>query len=56
MPYWRFSNFYFFFFASIGVLVPYWSLYLKSLGFGPAEIGELMAVIMATKIVAPNVW
>lgn len=56
MPYWRFSNFYFFFFASIGVLVPYWSLYLKSLGFGPAEIGELMAVIMATKIVAPNIW
>lgn len=56
MPYWRFSKFYFFFFASIGVLVPYWSLYLKSLGFGPAEIGELMAVIMATKIVAPNIW
>ncbi len=56
MPYWRFSNFYFFFFASIGVLVPYWSLYLKSLGFGPAEIGELMAVIMATKIIAPNIW
>lgn len=56
MPYWRLSNFYFFFFASLGVLVPYWSLYLKSLGFGPAEIGELMAVIMATKVVAPNVW
>ncbi len=56
MPYWRFSNFYLFFFASLGVLVPYWSLYLKSLGFGPAEIGELMALIMATKVVAPNVW
>ena len=56
MPYWRFSSFYLFFFASIGVLVPYWSLYLKSLGFGPAEIGELMAVIMATKIIAPNIW
>ncbi len=56
MPYWRFSNFYLFFFASLGVLIPYWSLYLKSLGFSPAEIGELMAVIMATKIVAPNIW
>lgn len=56
MPYWRLSNFYLFFFASLGVLVPYWSLYLKSLGFSPAEIGELMAVIMATKIVAPNIW
>lgn len=56
MPYWRLSNFYLFFFASLGVLVPYWSLYLKSLGFGPAEIGELMALIMATKIIAPNIW
>jgi PPP family 3-phenylpropionic acid transporter len=56
MPYWRLSNFYFFFFASLGVLIPYWSLYLKSLGFGPAAIGELMALIMATKVVAPNIW
>ncbi len=56
MSYWRFSNFYLFFFASVGALVPYWALYLKSLGFGAAEIGELMAVIMATKIVAPNIW
>ena len=56
MPYWRLSNFYLFFFASVGVLVPYWSLYLKSLGFGASDIGELMAVIMATKIIAPNIW
>lgn len=56
MSYWRFSNFYLFFFASVGALVPYWALYLKSLGFGAAEIGELMAVIMATKVVAPNIW
>ncbi|WP_126456072.1 MFS transporter [Sulfuriflexus mobilis] len=55
-PYWRLSGFYLFYFASIGVLVPYWPLYLKSLGFTPSAIGELMAVIMATKVVAPNVW
>ena len=55
-PYWRLSGFYFFYFASIGVLVPYWALYLKSLNFAPREIGELIAVIMATKIIAPNVW
>ena len=55
-PYWRLSGFYLFYFASIGVLVPYWPLYLESLGFGPREIGELMAVVMATKIVAPNIW
>jgi PPP family 3-phenylpropionic acid transporter len=54
--YWRLSGFYFFYFASLGALIPYWGLYLKSLGFGAVEIGELIAIIMATKIVAPNIW
>lgn len=56
MLYWRLSGFYFFYFAALGALIPYWGLYLKSLGFGAVEIGELVAIIMATKIVAPNVW
>ncbi|MDX2456509.1 MAG: MFS transporter, partial [Gammaproteobacteria bacterium] len=34
----------------------YWSLYLKSLDFSITEIGQLMAILMATKIVAPNIW
>jgi len=55
-PYWRLSGFYLFYFASLGILVPYWPLYLESLNFGPREIGELMAVVMATKIIAPNIW
>ena len=54
--YWRLSGFYFFYFASLGALIPYWGLYLKTLGFGAAEIGELVAIIMATKIIAPNIW
>ncbi len=54
--YWRLSGFYFFYFASLGALVPYWGLYLRSLGFGLVEIGELVAIIMATKIIAPNIW
>lgn len=56
MPYWRLSAFYFSYFAVLGVLVPYWGLYLKSLGFGPQYIGILMAIPLATKIVAPNIW
>jgi len=56
MPYWRLSAFYFSYFAVLGVLVPYWGLYLKSLGFGPQVIGVLMAIPLATKIVAPNIW
>ena len=56
MPYWRLSGFYFFYFSSLGALAPYWGLYLKSLGFTAAAIGIMMAVIMATKIVSPNIW
>lgn len=55
-PYWRLSGFYFFYFASLGALIPYWGPYLRSLGFSELAIGELVAIIMATKIVAPNVW
>ncbi|MDH3981029.1 MAG: MFS transporter [Gammaproteobacteria bacterium] len=56
MMYWRLSGFYLFYFASLGALVPYWSLYLKSLDFSVTEIGQLFAILMGTKIVAPNVW
>jgi len=51
--YHRLSAFYFFFFAALGAFVPYWSLFLKSLGFSSIEIGELLAIVMASKLVAP---
>jgi len=56
MIYWRLSGFYLFYFASLGALIPYWSLYLESLHFSVTEIGQLVAILMATKIVAPNIW
>lgn len=56
MPYWRLSGFYFAYFAALGALVPYWGLYLQDRGFAPLEIGQLMAILMATKILAPNLW
>ncbi len=56
VPYWRLSGFYFFYFATVGALVPYWSLYLKDSGFNPIQIGQLSALLIGTKIVAPNVW
>jgi len=56
MPYWRLSGFYLFYFAALGALLPYWGLYLKSIGFDAKAIGSLFAIIMGTKIVAPNVW
>jgi PPP family 3-phenylpropionic acid transporter len=56
MNYWRLSGFYLFYFATLGALVPYWNLYLRSLDFSVTEIGQLTAILMATKIVAPYVW
>lgn len=47
---------YFFYFAGIGVYLPYWSPYLRSLGFSAAEIGELLAIFLATKLFAPYIW
>lgn len=56
IPYWRLSGFYFFYFATLGALVPYWAVYLKDRGFDAVEIGSLMAMLMASKMVAPNIW
>lgn len=56
LPYWRLSAYYFFYFASLGALVPYWGLFLQSRGFGPLAIGELMATLAGTKILAPMIW
>ncbi len=50
------AGFYFFYFASIGAFLPYWSLYLKYLEFSARQIGELSAVLLATKIFAPYLW
>lgn len=56
VPYGRLAAFYFFYFASLGAFIPFWGLYLQHLGLPAARIGEAMAVVMATKIVAPNLW
>ncbi len=56
MPAIRLSSFYFFWFAALGALLPYWGLYMLDLGYRPAQIGAIFAILMATKMVAPNVW
>ena len=56
MPYWRLSGFYFAYFAALGAIVPYFSIYLRSVGFNAAEIGELMALILISRIIAPYIW
>lgn len=56
MTHWRLSNVYFWFFALLGGMLPYWSLYLEGRGFSYLQIASLMATIQLTKIVAPSVW
>jgi len=53
---WYFSNFYFFYFTTIGVFIPYWGLYLQHRGFNATEIGQLIAILTITKVITPNLW
>ena len=56
IPYWRLSGFYFFYFAFVGAMAPYWSLYLRSLRFDAFQIGVLMSLLQVMRIFAPNLW
>lgn len=56
LPRRRLSGFYFFWFAGLGALLPYWSLYMRDRGFSAAAIGLIFGILLGTKVVAPNVW
>ncbi len=52
----RLSSNYFFYFAILGLVSPYLSVFLDAKGFTSVELGEIFAIITATKIVAPSLW
>ena len=56
LPYRRLASFYFFHYAALGALVPYWSLYMIARGFSAVETGQVMAIILAGRVIAPTVW
>lgn len=56
LPYWRLSSFYFFYFCLLGGTAPFLALYFSHLGFSSARIGELVAIPMLMRCVAPNLW
>jgi MFS transporter, PPP family, 3-phenylpropionic acid transporter len=56
LPYWRLSNFYFWYFAFAGVFATYFSLYLQSIALTPEEIGVLMSLFPVVRVVTPNLW
>ncbi len=53
---WRLAAWYFFYFAFIGAFAPYFTLYLQSLGLAAPAIGTLMSLMLAMRLVAPNLW
>jgi MFS transporter, PPP family, 3-phenylpropionic acid transporter len=54
--YWRLSAYYFSFYTTVGAIVVFWGPYLQFRGFDAVAIGQLIAILSATKIIAPYVW
>jgi PPP family 3-phenylpropionic acid transporter len=55
-PHQRLSAWYFCYFAFVGAFAPYFTLYLQSLGLTAAAIGTLMSLMLAMRLLAPNIW
>lgn len=53
---WAFGAFFFLYFAYIGLMSPYASLYFADLGFGALEIAALMSMLQVTRILGPFSW
>lgn len=54
--YWRFSGYYFVYFAFIGIFMPYFGLYLQSLSFSAWEISLLMSQMQLMRLFGPYLW
>jgi PPP family 3-phenylpropionic acid transporter len=52
----RLASFYFVYFLMLGGVAPYFSLYLRKLGFDGVQIGTLLALMPLARVFAPNVW
>ena len=52
----RLAGFYFVYFLMLGGVAPYFSLYLRKLGFSAVEIGTLLALMPLARVFAPTAW
>lgn len=52
----KLSSAYFFYFAVLGLFVPYLGIFLDGKHFNSREIGEILAIVTATKIIGPSLW
>ena len=53
---WAFGSFFFLYFAYVGLISPYASLYFVNKGFNPIEIAALMSMLQITRIIGPFSW
>ena len=52
----KFSSTYFWYFAVHGLAIPFLAVFLNRRGFSSIEIGELIAIYTATRIIGPTFW
>lgn len=50
------SSSYFWYFSILGLIVPFLPVFLDAKNFSSIEIGEILAIITATKIIGPTFW
>jgi PPP family 3-phenylpropionic acid transporter len=55
-PHGRLAVWYFWYFAFIGAFLPYFALYLQSLGFSAGRIAVLMSLGQFMRLLAPLLW
>src|SRR5690606_15064713 len=53
---WRLASFYFFYYATVGAFLPYWSPYLQSRGFSAAQMGVAFALMGVMRSIVPLAW
>jgi PPP family 3-phenylpropionic acid transporter len=56
LPYRPLAGFYFSYYAYLGAFAPFFSVYLLAVGRSPVEVGVLMALPGAARILAPHLW
>jgi PPP family 3-phenylpropionic acid transporter len=52
----RLSSSYFWYFSILGLVTPFMAVFLSGKGFTSLEIGEMLAIVTATKILGPSLW
>ncbi len=50
------AQFFFFYFAYVGLVSPFFSLYLQDQGFAVWQIGVLISLVQVLRIFGPNLW